>query len=590
MSHTKTTALNYGAIIRKAKTGHYQLPAFQRKWTWTTRQVMSLYESLRLGYPIGAFLFLTSPEGRMLGPREFHGAGKLAAGNESSESLVLDGQQRITAGLSILFGLEGVGGNEYYINCAKLDALLTEQSVNLDDDAGVAKFAESIDLDSGYLVAKPHRLDRNHFFAKSGLVWTGYLTQEKQSYLDELLDASDKRIKSIVRKLVRVHLSPNENIQVPVIELGAEFDMAGISKIFSTINSSGKTLTPFELVVAILYPSGIKLEDDVDSLKQQFRYYSNMDKNGEILLQVIALLSGKSPKKSDLPKTIDPASYQRHRDVAAAALNEVGKFLTQHVGLGLDVTGKLTPYDALYAPMAVVYHRVMLRKLSNAELGEAQRKLRRWFVASAVSQRYQEGVHSKQERDANEMEAWILGDAEPKWVSAVVVTPSFKLASPTGALGKLLLCLINSSAPSDPVLGGSVGYRDGVSLAQVHHIFPTRWSPKGISDYKKSAMDTNIALNTMILAAETNADWLNFDPRNQVEQSKFPRERSFHLQMISDEAIGVLLEPSKRVSDYDRFIELRYRSLVQRLAEFGVQESDQPLETIELDDPSIIEE
>ena len=170
----------------------------------------------------------------MLGPREFHGAGKLAAGNESSESLVLDGQQRITAGLSILFGLEGVGGNEYYINCAKLDALLTEQSVNLDDDAGVAKFAESIDLDSGYLVAKPHRLDRNHFFAKSGLVWTGYLTQEKQSYLDELLDASDKRIKSIVRKLVRVHLSPNENIQVPVIELGAEFDMAGISKIFST--------------------------------------------------------------------------------------------------------------------------------------------------------------------------------------------------------------------------------------------------------------------------------------------------------------------------------------------------------------------
>lgn len=589
MAHTKTTALNYGAIIRKARSGHYQLPAFQRKWTWTTRQVMSLYESLRLGYPIGAFLFLTSPEGRILGPREFHGAGKLAAGNENSESLVLDGQQRITAGLSIAFGLEGVGGNEYYIDCGKLDALLADQNVNLDDESQIARFVDSIDLDSGYLVAKQHRPDRSHYFVKSRLVWTGYLTQEKQAILDELLDTSDKRTRSIVRKLVRTHLSPNENIQVPVIELGSEFDIAGISKIFSTINSSGKTLTPFELVVAILYPSGVKLEDDVDALKQQYRYYSNMDKNGEILLQVVALLSSKSPKKSDLPKTIDSVSYQRYRDIAAVALNDIGKFLTQHVGLGLDVTGKLTPYDALFAPMAVVYHRIQEKKLSNTEQGEVQSKLRRWFVASAVSQRYQEGVHSKQQKDADDMEAWILGGPEPRWIGATVVTPSYKLASPTGALGKLLLCLINSRNPSDPVLGGSVGYRDGASVPQVHHIFPTRWAPKGIADFKKGAMDTNLALNTMVLAAETNSDWLNFDPKIQVEGSKFPRDQSFHPQLISDDAIAVLLEPSKKISDYNRFIELRYRALVSKLAEFGVHESERSVETIELDDPSIIE-
>lgn len=590
MAHTKTTALSYGAVLRKAKSGHYQLPAFQRKWKWSTRQVMSLYESLRLEYPIGAFLFLSSPEGAKLAPRPFHGAGKVAAGNQNHESLVLDGQQRITAGLSIYFGLEEVGGSEYYIDCNKLDALLTEAKVNLDDAEQVARFAEDVDLDSEYLVAKPHRPDRNYHLMRANLVWTAYLTQERQAQFDELLDNCEKRVREIIRKLVRVHLAPNVNIQVPVIELGAEFDLASISKVFSTINSSGKLLTPFELVVAILYPNGINLEDDVDSFKQKYRYYANMDRNGEVLLQVIALLSGKSPKKADLPKNIEPANYNRHKELAAKCLDDVGKFLTMNVGLGLDVTNKLTPYDAIFAPMAVVHHRFEGMKLTNAELGMARDKLRRWFVAAAVSQRYQEGVHSKQERDANEVEDWVKGGAEPKWMTTTFVTPNFKNASPSGAHGKLLLCLINSSNPSDPVLGGHIGFRDGASLAQIHHIFPTRWAPKGISDFKKGAMDTNIALNTMLLAADTNADWLNFDPKTQIGQSKIAPDRSYHGQLISDEAIAVMSVPDKSTSDYEHFIELRYRSLVNKLSEFGVHESAQQVEMIELDEPSIVEE
>src|SRR5690606_1995795 len=134
-------------------------------------------------------------------------------------------------------------------------------------------------------------------------------TPEKQAVLDDLLDGSDKRERGIVRKVVRPHLAPNTDIQVPVIELGSDFDLASISKVFSTINSSGKLLTSFELVVAILYPHEITLEDDVDNFKQKYRYYANMDKNGEVLLQVVAMLSGRSPKKADLPKNIEPEHY-----------------------------------------------------------------------------------------------------------------------------------------------------------------------------------------------------------------------------------------------------------------------------------------
>ncbi|MGM8061033.1 DUF262 domain-containing protein [Vogesella indigofera] len=121
MGQTKTTALSFRKIIKKAKEGSYKLPAFQRKWRWTSNQVISLYNSLRLNYPIGSLLFLTSDAGAKLDPRAFYGAGPKANSNAIQESLVLDGQQRITAGLSIYYGLEDDGNRGFYIDCKRIE-------------------------------------------------------------------------------------------------------------------------------------------------------------------------------------------------------------------------------------------------------------------------------------------------------------------------------------------------------------------------------------------------------------------------------------------------------------------------------------
>lgn len=593
MSQTKTTALNYNAILKKAKAGEFKLPAFQRRWKWSTRQVMSLYESLRLGYPIGSFLFLTSPEGEKLSPRSFHGSGKRASSNPVNESLVLDGQQRITAGLAIYYGLDEVEGSEYYIDCARVDALATEAKLNLDDEVSVEKFCENLDLENGYLVAKQRRADRKYHFTKSRLLWTAYLTEERQADLEEITDGlvDDKRLLNLIRKVIRRHLKPNTQIQVPIIELGNEFDLAAISKVFSTINSSGKMLTPFELVVAILYPSGITLEDDVKEFKQRFRYYANMDKNGEILLQVVALLSGKSPKKADLPKNVDAASYRNHAVEAATILNAAGEFLTKSLGVGLDVTDKLTPYDAIFAPLSIVLRDLGKKSLGSEAEASAKQKLRRWFVAAAISQRYQEGVHNKQERDIEEISAWLSGGAVPSWIENSRVTPNLMTASTTGAIGRLVHCLINSQQPKDPVHNSLIGFSDGALATQIHHIFPTRWVPKGIADYSKDAMDTNVVLNTMLLGTKTNSDWLNFDPKNQVEQSAKviggASRASFGAQFIDELALDVLKQPEKLVADYKNFLDLRYKAVVQKIKEFGILESTQADENIELDEPSI---
>ena len=598
MSKTKTTTLNFGEVLKRAKDGIYKLPAFQRKWKWTNKQVMSLFDSLRLGYPIGAFLFLTSEDGTRLGPRSFYGTGKKASSNLKFESLILDGQQRITAGLSLYYGLEEVEGSEYYIDVKKIEFLLKEKKININDDVEVEMFCTNLEIDDGYLIAKKRRTDRDYYFTQNALLWTVFLTEEKQNDLEELLEKNiNKELNIIIKKVIRRYLKPNVNIQIPVIELGSDFDLAAVSKVFSTINSTGKLLTPFELVVAILYPHDITLEDDVSEYKSKYPYYDNMDKHGEILLQTIALLAKKSPKKSDLPKNIDESTYRTHAKDAVSQLNDLGEFLSGSMGIGLDITDKLIPYDAIFAPMALCYNYIKKTIRKQNDLATAKFKLKRWFVASAITQRYQEGVHNKQSNDLKDINDWISNDANiPNWIRDTHITVAIKDASPSGAIGKLILCLLNHNNPKDPLSDEGIGFKDKVLTSQVHHIFPTKWVSKGISDYKNK-LETNLALNTMLLSSNTNADWLNFDPKTQIDQSmkalnsKTTMEKVFALQLIDTEAISILQKESKRMNDYDDFIQRRYKALVKKLEEYDISEAEEKGEySPELESPSIVNE
>src|SRR5262245_29229786 len=92
----------YLAIVGKAYEGRIKLPAFQREWKWKTSQVILLFDSLRQGFPIGGFLFIKESPSIDLSPRELRGASQKASAAKA-ESLVLDGQQRITAGLELFY-------------------------------------------------------------------------------------------------------------------------------------------------------------------------------------------------------------------------------------------------------------------------------------------------------------------------------------------------------------------------------------------------------------------------------------------------------------------------------------------------------
>ncbi|MFV8817136.1 GmrSD restriction endonuclease domain-containing protein [Haliea sp. E17] len=570
MPSFNTEISTFKDIVSKANSGDYKLPAFQRKWKWNKKQVLSLYDSLRMGYPIGAILTMTSEDIAKLNPRPFYGVSKKAAANLVTSTLILDGQQRITAGISIYFGISQDHGTEYYIDVGKLMALAKERKLNVEDEDAVKSFADSIDTDDGYLVSKPRRKDRESHLKENNLMWTPYLTQENESryseLLDELFDAKSYE-KKFIRRVVKTHFSPNLTHQVPMIELPKHFDLSAVSRVFTTINTTGKLLTPFELVVAILFPNDIFLEDEIEAYKSKFTHYSNMDSNGEILLQTVAMLSNLSPKKSDLPKNIDHINYSRYADEAAQKLERLGVYLTNTMGVALDVKSKYIPYDAVFAPMALALDYAESLTVASKK-GAAKDKIEKWFVGSVLSQRYQEGVHNKQSKDFHDFKRWVDGDIEPEWIGDVVVPLHLKSASPSGALGKLVICMLNRAKPNDPVQGGQIGYFNTAPNTQDHHIFPTRWAAKGLIDgeAKKDDYTTNLALNIMLVEATTNGDWLNFSPLDQINNAESARgdkvySESYEKQFISKEAYSILKKSSLNVSDYDTFIAKRFETL-----------------------------
>lgn len=571
---------NFRDLVRKAHKGQLKLPGFQRTFRWKADKVVKLYDSLRLRYPIGSFLFLVG-SGEALSPRAFAGSGDTAAAAET-DYLVLDGQQRLTAGVHIFFAS---GPRQYYIDLNKVAELADERNVVIDDEESVAGFCANLDFEDAYLVSKSAVVDPRALLIKSDLLCTSIVTNTVSfnvAAADYL--ASKPHRTDLMLRIIQPHFSLSETDAVPHINIQEKTSLSAISRIFTTLNTTGQMLTPFELVVAKLFPSQIYLQKEIADFRERGIFYPRMDSTGEILLQTIAMLADVDQKKSNLPRTIDATNYTQHKENAFEALEALGKFLTDTLGCGLNVTGALVPYDAVYAPMARALQHVQNKKLSGLELAQANNKLRLWFAASALTQRYQEGVHNKQSKDFREVVAWIDGSATaPLWISEAR-TPSLIGKSFDGAIGKFVQCCINYRDPRDPVVPAHrVGYRSGAETTEKHHIYPTKFV-QHLAGWDKATDKSDTLLNMMYVERGTNKRWLNANPRDHIREALKESSRSaltdaYRLQFIGDEGIALLEEPEKSQAQFVSFIDHRQKMVRDWIKDhFGIEPTDGPSE------------
>ncbi|MYA18914.1 MAG: hypothetical protein F4Z25_01295 [Chloroflexi bacterium] len=350
--------------------------------------------------------------------------------------------------------------------------------------------------------------------------------------------------------------------------------MEAVTRVFATLNTTGQRLTPFEIVVALLWGADeIDLRSDVEEYFAISDYLAQMDSTGEIVLQTIALLAGESLKKSLLPRVITADRYHAHIGTAVEALENLGEFLTERLGVGLDATSELIPYDSIFPPMSVLLMRIQ-SQLSGSEQVEARRKLEKWFVCAPLDNRYQEGVHNKQQNDVREVWDWVLKgeDYTPEWIDTLRV-PSIRSVSVSGAIGRLLKCIVNAQAPRDPIEDNPVGWRPGITSTEVHHLFPKRFCSQHLAGWDNDRDNSNVALNTVPVTRATNRQWAKDDPQNQVNQIKQSLkkptvwEERLKKLFISPDALAIMGKPDKTREDFLAFIEAREQDFFRFLTD-----------------------
>ncbi|HEV2080006.1 MAG TPA: DUF262 domain-containing protein, partial [Allosphingosinicella sp.] len=204
---------NYLAIVERAYRGELKLPAFQRDWKWKQNQVILLFDSLRQGFPIGSFLFIQSNPTVDLAPRAFRGAQK-GADQAKADELVLDGQQRITAGLELF---HGESSRHYFLDLRRLKELAKDRGVEPSEKETVRRFLADLDAEDGYCVAAKASNDPLQYLLKNDRLWTGVLLDD-----DELERAIGQYAKvfpeheEFIRYVVGRNFRPSNSNSIPI--------------------------------------------------------------------------------------------------------------------------------------------------------------------------------------------------------------------------------------------------------------------------------------------------------------------------------------------------------------------------------------
>ena len=563
----KAQQQGFKSLVDDAYSGKFRLPEFQRDWKWTRAKVLRLFDSVRKNYPIGGFLTLETSDIN-LSPRLFEGIDE---GQSDIEAYVLDGQQRITAGLMLYYG---IGKSHYFLDLKGLWDLAIDEDLDYDNREALREFADDLDEEDKYIKGRVRSSNPENLL-DSDLLWTPFLTDDfkfsdaKERYLNRYPD----RVK-FMERLVWPYFKIGSEPIVPVTVLDSGMPVEAITRVFETLNTSGQRLTPVEIVVAVLFAQGIRLRQELEDFQVLTDYYRNIESTGEIFLQTIALLDGKNPKKTTLPKTINRLNFTRLQNDAIADLERAGEFLSDSFGMGLDATNRLVPYDSMLAPLGIALAEIERKyPQPSADKAQWQRKLERWFVGSVLEQRYTESQPATQQRDTRELLRWIREGDEfaPSWLSDVRIR-SLDTVTPNSAIGKLIACLISIQQPKDPLNKETVGGKGAdIISAQSHHIFPKRFCEDHIPNWDTRVDRHDLALNIMPLTKETNQRWNKMDPTNQIAdvRDKWPSEwtQSYALFFINEHCIETMEKPNKTKDDFTLFVKERGRLIQEHIAQ-----------------------
>lgn len=509
-------------ILNDVEHGQIKIPQFQRRFVWSVKDCAKLLDSIIKGYPVGSLIYWKTKESlrvvRNVGNFKFPDIPK-----DDYAFYVLDGQQRLTSIIACLTGqtIEDDDYSKIYVN---LQATLDDQIVTNDEE--LLEDGKYISLHELYAEDVP-------------IIMKKY--------------PNDSDINTIFNYRNRI-----KNYQFSKVVL-SDAPLAIATEVFTRINTSGRSLSMFEIMCAKMYSENPMFDLYENRIEQknawQIASYDTIPDT--TVLQAMGACLCKSSKGKDI-LDLDKDQFIASWSAVSDAFNMTIDYFKNTYGVPVS---RLVPYDALYVPFVYYFYNTKKRPTGNA-----QKYLKDYFWRSVFSSRFTEGAVSKINQDLTDVIDKILNGEEPKYEHGLVITKDSITREGTFSTGsayiKGILCILSAQNPVSFIDGHAVTI-DNSWLSQgnsknYHHFFP--------KDYmkKKQPLIPESLVNHIVNITIVDG-WLN----KGVIKSKAPSEYmgefikqnpdiATHMQthLIDDiDEFGILTD------DYNAFFESRIKKI-----------------------------
>ena len=524
----------YEALFLEIDSGQIKLPMFQREFVWDKEQSAKLIDSILKGYPIGTFILWKTKETlRSVKDIGNHKLPDTPKGDYAQ--YILDGQQRITSLYAIRKGIR--------ITKDKKEIDYKDIFVNLDYDP----------LTDEQIVTSQQE-DQNTYVSVHDL-----LTSDALDFIEDIGKEKAKKFQEYKTNLTTYDFATITIKDYP-IEIACD--------VFARINTGGKPLTLFEIMVAMTYDEArgfdlaLKYEELVygsDEVAKSLAKAKFETIPAAAVLQAVAAIAVGSIRAKDILK-IGREKFITNWDPMVSSMFSAVDFIRTKLHVPVS---QLLPYSSLLVPLTYFFF-----KNDNKRPTESQSKLlKQFFYWVGLNWRYSGSTETKIAEDLKKI-GLILNERKPKYPSDELTVSAEDIAETWFSAGnsyiKTILCLLASQKPrnldddSDVILDNS--NLKIASSRNYHHFFPKAYVNKHFKD-----SEPNLIANITLIDSASNNKIRAKAPSLYVRE--FEGSNSKLSSTLKSHFIGTPKSYGVLDDDYEKFIDKRSTAIAAALNE-----------------------
>ena len=533
MQQPENQSKKYSVLFNDIDVGRIKVPQFQRDFVWNKVQTAKLIDSILKGFPIGTFIFWKTKEEL----RHMRNIGNIELPDPDSGDFVqyvLDGQQRITSLYAVRKGirLSRDGGTEIDYKDIVIDLSIKP---NNEEEVVFESAPEGHDCISIYelLNAMPNELYRKY-----------------GQYIDRV-------------SAYKAHL---EGYDFSTVEI-KEYPIDIACEIFTRINTGGKQLTLFEIMVAKTYDQ----KQDFDLAARYEKLVSNEGEEKDLssagydtvpsvtVLQCVAAHICSEIRRQDILR-LDKDLFIKSWDEVKDGIFVTIDYLRSHLGISVS---RILPYNALLIPLTWFFIQKAGQDVSPRE----DRLLRQYVYWASLTNRFTSAVETKVAADLKRMESILKGQMPDYPSQELTIDPqdlvlhSFSVGN---AFSKAIICLLSNKGPLRFNTKGKVqldnSWLKASSSKNYHHFFPRAFLMK--QEYKY--WETNSIMNIVLVDDYLNKRVIKAKPPSEYIKTFMDQNPDLE-NTLSTHYITAPADMGICDNDYDKFLYERSQLIADEL-------------------------